>query len=89
MATEISSSTSTLTQTPGIAVLSALAERLRQHAAGIANTAARRTIGRDLVAAADVIEQAVLRLSVQDAAAAAIVAYLGRNGAGAFDGRRA
>jgi hypothetical protein len=86
MATEISSSISTLTQTPGEAVLRNLARRLRQHAAGICNSAARRTIGRDMIAAADVIERALLDMSVQDAAAAAIVAYVGRDGAASWSG---
>ena len=71
-------------QTPGTAVLTELAGRLRAHAKAICNPSARRTIGKDLLAAADVIETSLLGMSVQDAAAAAIVAYVGRGGAAAW-----
>jgi hypothetical protein len=75
-------------QTPGSAVLTALVGRLRSHVRAIANGPARATMGKDMLAAADVIEVALLDMSVQDAAAAAIVAYVGRGGAAAWKGGR-
>jgi hypothetical protein len=87
-ATENSNSISALTQTPGDAMLIALAGRLRSHARAIKNPEARRTIGKDLVAAADVIEHLALGVTTQDAAAAAMVAILGRSGFAAFVGGR-
>jgi hypothetical protein len=88
MGTECHITTNPTPQTPGDAVLTALVGRLRFHARSITNAAARRTIGADLIAAADVLETALLSMSSQDAAAAAIVAYLGKNGAGSFERRR-
>jgi hypothetical protein len=73
-------------QTPGHEVLNALVGRLRSHARGIANGAARRTIGKDMVAAADAIEQVLLDMPVEIAATVAMVALLGRNGFSAYVG---
>jgi hypothetical protein len=78
----------TQTLTPGDAVLSALAGRLRSHARGIKNPEARRTIGKDLTAAADVIEHLALGLTTPEAAAVAMVALLGRSGFAAYVGRQ-
>jgi hypothetical protein len=75
-------------QTPGDAMLTALAGRLRSHARAIKNPEARRTIGKDLVAAADVIEHLALGVTTRDAAAAAMVAILGRSGFAAYVGGR-
>jgi hypothetical protein len=86
MAVERHNTVDVTRQTPGDAVLTALVGRLRSHARAIKNSEARRTIGRDLIAAADVIERALLDMSVQDAAAAAIIAYVGRDGAASWNG---
>jgi hypothetical protein len=85
-ATENSNSISALTPSPDNAVLTALVRRLRGHAKGINNRAARRTIGRDMLAAADVIEHLVLGTTTQEAAAASMVAILGRSGFAAYVG---
>jgi hypothetical protein len=76
-------------QTPGSAVLTALVRRLRERAAGIANAEARRTIGRDMTAAADVIEHWLATAPDHEAAASAMVAILGRSGFAAYVGGRA
>ena len=78
----------TQTLTPGSAVLAALVRRLRERAAGIANAEARRTIGRDMTAAADVIEHWLATAPDNDAAAASMVAILGRSGFAAYVGGR-
>jgi predicted component of type VI protein secretion system len=88
MAAEISSSASTLTQTPAGEVLTSLVERLRSHVRNIRNSAARQTVGKDMTAAADVIEHLLLELPTREAAAAAMVALLGRQGYASYEGRR-
>ena len=85
-ATEKPISISVLTQTPGSEVLSSLARRLREHAKAINNPAARRTMGKDMVAAADAIDHMLLGLSTEEAAAVAMVVLLGRNGFAAWTG---
>jgi hypothetical protein len=87
-ATENSNGFSALTQTPGSAVLTSLVGRLRSHAKAINNAAARQTVGKDLKAAADVIEQLLADMPVEVAAAVAMVALLGRNGFAAYTGGR-
>jgi hypothetical protein len=52
----------------------------------INNGAARQTVGKDMRAAADVIEQLLADMPVEVAAAVAIVALLGRSGAAAYVG---
>jgi len=89
MAAEISSSVSALTQqTPAGEVLASLIGRLRSHVRNIHNNAARQTVGKDMTAAADVIEHLLLDLLMREAAAAAMVALLGRQGYASYDGRR-
>jgi hypothetical protein len=83
-ATETSNSINALTQTPGDAVLTALTRRLRSHARAIKNPEARRTMGRDMIAAADALEHLALGVPTREAAAAAMVAILGRSGYAAF-----
>jgi predicted TPR repeat methyltransferase len=85
-ATETSNSINAMTQTPGNAVLIALVRRLRERAAGIANAKARRTIGRDMIAAADVIEHWLATAPDDEAAASSTVAILGRSGFAAYVG---
>ncbi len=73
-------------QTPGSAVLAALAGRLRQHAANLHNPTAKRSLGADLIRAADVVELLASgdhRAAVQ---AAAAVAWLGRRGYASYVG---
>jgi hypothetical protein len=88
MADQCHNTTVLTPQTPGDAVLTALAGRLRSHARGIHNAEARRTVGKDLVAAADVLDHLVLGVTTRDAAAAAMVAILGRSGFAAYTGGR-
>ena len=71
-------------QPPGSEVLTSLVRRLRSQAKAIHNAEARRTVGKDLLAAADVIEQEMLGMTPQEAAAAAMVAILGRSGFAAY-----
>jgi hypothetical protein len=73
-------------QTPGSEVLTSLVRRLRSHAKAINNAAARQTIGKDMKAAADVIEQLLADMPVDVAAAVAMVALLGRRGYAAYVG---
>lgn len=73
-------------QTPPGEVLTSLVRRLRAHAKAIHNAEARRTVGKDLLAAADVIEQEMLGMTTQQAATAAMVALLGRSGFAAYVG---
>jgi hypothetical protein len=75
-------------QTPPGEVLSSLVRRLRFHVRAIHNAPARQTVGKDMTAAADVIEHLVLRLPTPNAAAAAMVALLGRRGYASYEGRR-
>ncbi len=73
-------------ETPGSAVLTALAGRLRSHAANLHNPTAKKTLGADLVRAADVVELLASgdhRAAVQ---AAAAVAWLGRRGYASWTG---
>jgi hypothetical protein len=58
--------------------------RLRFHVKAIHNAPARQTVGKDMTAAADVIEHLLLSTTTQDAAAAAMVALLGRRGFAAW-----
>jgi hypothetical protein len=76
-------------QTPGSAVLTALVGRLRLHVKAINNGAARQTVGKDMKAAADVIEQLLADMPVDVAAAVAMVALLGRRGYASYVGGRA
>jgi hypothetical protein len=78
-----------MTTSPGTFVLQQLADRLRTHARGICNANARRTIGRDCVAAAEIIERLAAQLDPQEAADAAMVALMGSDGFAAYVGRRA
>ncbi len=73
-------------QTPGSEVLTSLVGRLRSHAKAINNTAARQTVGKDMKAAADVIEHVLADMPVDVAAAVAMVALLGRPGFAAYIG---
>jgi hypothetical protein len=86
MAVERHNTQSVTPQTPGDAVLTALVGRLRSGAKAIANPAARRTMGADMKAAADVIEQLLADMPVEVAAAVAMVALLGRRGYAAYVG---
>jgi hypothetical protein len=88
MAIERHSTTIVTPQTPGDAVLTALVGRLRLHVRAIKNPDARRTIGKDMTAAADVIEQLLADMPVEVAAAAAMVVLLGRTGYASYVGRR-
>jgi hypothetical protein len=88
MATQRHNSIVLTPQTPGSAVLTSLVGRLRFHAKGINNAAARQTVGKDLKAAADVIEQLLADMPVEVAAAVAMVALLGRSGYAAYVGGR-
>jgi hypothetical protein len=76
------------TQTPGGEVLTSLVRRLRSGAKAINNPAAKRTMGKDMIAAADVIEQLLLDMPVEVAATVAMVALLGRTGYASYVGRR-
>jgi len=87
-ATEKPNSISALTQTPAGEVLTSLVGRLRSHVQNIRNSAARQTVGKDMTAAADVIEHLLPDLPAQAAAAAAMVALLGRRGYASYEGRR-
>jgi hypothetical protein len=71
-------------QTPPGEVLTSLVQRLRSHAKAINNAAARQTMGKDMKAAADVIEQLLADMPVDVAAAVAMVALLGRRGFAAY-----
>jgi hypothetical protein len=73
-------------QTPGSEVLTSLVGRLRSHAKAINNAAARQTMGKDMKAAADVIEQMLADMPVDVAATVAMVALLGRPGFAAYVG---
>jgi hypothetical protein len=80
MAAQSHNTTIATPQTPGGEVLTSLVRRFRLHVQNIRNGAARRTIGKDMIAAADVIEQQMLGMTTQETAAAAMVALLGRRG---------
>ena len=71
-------------QMPPGEVLTSLVRRLRSHAKAIHNGPARRTVGKDMLAAADVIEQEMLGMTTQEAATAAMVVLLGRSGFAAY-----
>jgi hypothetical protein len=86
MATQSHTTTIVTPQTPVGEVLASLVGRLRFHAKHIRNSAARQTVGKDLVAAADVIEQLLADMPVEVAAAAAMVALLGREGYASYVG---
>jgi hypothetical protein len=73
-------------QTPPGEVLTSLIRRLRAHAKAIHNAEARRTAGKDMIAAADVIEQLLADMPVDVAAAVAMVALIGRRGYAAYTG---
>jgi hypothetical protein len=88
MAIERHNTTILTPQTPSGEVLTSLVGRLRSHVQNIRNSAARQTVGKDMTAAADVIEHLLLDLSTREAAAAAMVALLGRQGYASYDGRR-
>jgi predicted nuclease with RNAse H fold len=88
MATERHNTTIVTPQTPAREVLTSLVGRLRSHVRNIHNSAARQTVGKDMTAAADVIEHLLLDLPTREAAAAAMVALLGRQGYASYDGRR-
>ena len=89
MATKCHNTTPLTPQTPPGEVLTSLVRRLRAHAKAIHNAEARRTVGKDMLAAADVIEQEMLGMTTQEAAAAAMVAILGRSGFAAYVGEGA
>jgi hypothetical protein len=88
MATQRHNTTILTPQTPGGEVLTSLVGRLRFHVRNIHNSTARQTVGKDMTAAADVIEHLLLDLPTQGAAAAAMVALLGRQGYASYEGRR-
>lgn len=67
-------------QTPPAEVLTSLVRHLRFHVRAIHNAPARQTVGKDMTAAADVIEHLLLKMTTPQAAAAAMVAILGRSG---------
>jgi hypothetical protein len=68
-------------QTPPAEVLTSLVRRLRSHVRAIHNAPARQTVGKDMRAAADVIEQQVL---YRDLDAVDLVAALPANEAWAL-----
>jgi hypothetical protein len=84
MAIERHNTTPLTPQTPPGEVLTSLVRRLRSHAKAINNAAARQTMGKDMKAAADVIEQLLADVPVDVAAAVAMVALLGRRGYAAY-----
>jgi hypothetical protein len=86
MADQSHNTTIVTPQTPPREVLSSLVRRLRSHVRAIHNAPARQTVGKDMTAAADVIEHLLLGTTTQDAAAAAMVALLGRRGFASYVG---